>query len=1708
MGLVTTPLDIDFRASLDFVLTTASNTSSDLLPGRYANEDWASKARRSLFESFHCPVDLASPKGITNAETGHLLSRLRFLQFDFEAQSSESEKQAIERCRQMLRNGSYEEAQAMWASIQQITANYRTTAGGVDRNTVLRRLPSQFRLRELPDCRDDWNRLRSLAVSNMALVKDTIGKEIQLQHAHVLSVLRDTLLSHGGAVLVGASGVGKSSAAKAFAKACDSDGEAVLWFNPSSLDKPDFAAFQSDLQLTHTVEELLHSVSSQAPLLVFDGLDRLYASTAMQLVGALAQLVATVDGLSPWKTVITCQTQDWPRLRNRLIDVGLPVDDWPCIDVKTWSADDLGPVWKAIPGTARLRSQKKLQPLWGNLKILDLLATRIASGSHVETATWVGETDVATWYWDSYVRSGDTQHVRERFAIMLAEKEASELRSVFPLDTFSVSELAPYESLRIDGTCQSTPDGRIKFAHDLFGDWARLRILIAHTDDFPSFIETRIDSPLWHRAIRLYGIYLLENGNDIDRWRSIRRTLVTGNNTSASDLLLEAAVFSANPVEVLFKLKEDLFQSDGADLRRLLGRFLTSSTVPDTRFETDVRLLNPQLASHFRAPIWVDWPPMLKFLFENREDAVACAPVEVAKIAALWFEHTPEDFPFRNEMASIGLLLGAAAYSGWRDHDIYVEERKLLYRVALAGAAHYPDEVASLALEVAKRGGNRDEEDDEQEGMLPFGITHDPRYDPNAAPEEPWPDGPYGRVDDDFRHAILDEGAVVPLIRTRPGVAREVILAVMLKKRRRFDWYNSVHYGRELDLDHGDDWSTPLYTQGPFLPFLQLDFSEGLETIARLVDFASERWMYYTQLAADEYRQQPQAADLGVISEFIEDAARSPGKTVLTLVHEDRVLLGDDRVYGWSGNNPPSALGPALMALEKYFYDELDAGRSITEKVGVVLQRTRSVALLKVLCDVGKREQSLFRTVLQPLLSMAELYLWEQKDRFKGRQHLLMFAFRKPRWFVDAARVFHNLSHRKIDIEELAIRLFLFDETSRDFLSQVRMKWQSLTQEMLDQKSRANLQRMIDAFDIESYLLSRDEDGQLQVINRRAHERYLAQQSEREAQQRKLRMMMLPAQARGYIDEGKFLTHEELADLWSLLESFCQESTTLSSNSGVSVEVEPTEGNAAAFSKVGGLFRVVAGLVNVVCRGVMEIFARGRNDAPRESDKPIVRVPPKSTAQIEQENDEADVLMAVVALLFRQSKEWLDLYPERKQWCLDRLVAVIYSPAPRRQFDVPDSVAAWSWDCFAGELIAKLWLEDPNNPRFRYMLARLIVLAPHYIAINIIFSRCSEQRKSVRKDFAQLRSLIFHVANMRERIRFVQQYGAYGEFSPEQVNAFQRSVDPWANGIVQGFIDGSLQEIADKWDDLDSNADYVAIDAVRRRHLPHHMLDMELIRAAHSWLPSLDEAIDDQERLEWVGYWRSAQSFILHRIHADRDDKRYPYEYERWVLDRIGSILAQMRQTESPQSLWEPVLSLPRDCHYWGELMLRSFHQEGLSRDPTSLQFEATRTAIVEHMLDAGIRSPIETWSDEEDAWQALIGIDHITRASWLARHHVIASRGLSLLRRWTTEIAASSLSQLAALAVWLRQDVADSIRIELIMEVYAAMKRTNLFAISPRDDSGNAIASLLHTVWEKDAISLRTNEVALVSFKGLLRWLVDRQNPVALELARQVGSL
>ena len=237
--------------------------------------------------------------------------------------------------------------------------------------------------------------------------------------------------------------------------------------------------------------------------------------------------------------------------------------------------------------------------LLSDLKILDLVA-RHASDAF-DATEWVGESSITDWFWKAeVVRQGSTPSRGARLrggsrrgrAICCWDPCPS---TIFLWRTYlpsSLSRLIAYASERLVTASRSLT---------MSGDWARLRILLGHRAELATFLRDRSASPLWHRAVRLLGVHLLETDGGVEEWRKTMAAF-RGDDPGVHDLLLEAPVFAANAADVLEAILPDLVaESNGALLRRLLGRFLAFATIPDGQKLALAHLAKSMKALHERS---------------------------------------------------------------------------------------------------------------------------------------------------------------------------------------------------------------------------------------------------------------------------------------------------------------------------------------------------------------------------------------------------------------------------------------------------------------------------------------------------------------------------------------------------------------------------------------------------------------------------------------------------------------------------------------------------------------------------------------------------------------------------------------------------------------------------------------------------------------------------------------------------------------------------------------------------------------------------------------------------------------------------------------------------------------------------------------------------------------------------------------------------
>ncbi|MCX5673908.1 MAG: hypothetical protein NTX87_02770 [Planctomycetota bacterium] len=704
LGIACPPADAETHRNVEELLAWAEAQDPESLATRVRTEGFGSKEKRALFESFACPASLRGSLATLDRKESELLSRVLVLDdFDFETDPSRKEGEAIDICRSVLASGSNDEAVKLWQSLCGLAAEWRPKSGFFDLTRLLDQLRGHYALRDYPHHEADWAHILSQTQANLAGIRDTIGT-VQISRDKELVDLDAALSRSTVAVVLGPSGCGKSAIAKVWAQAKLRDHK-IVWWDARSLDVPDFSAFEHALSLSHALSDLLVHASGRESYIIIDGLDRVFSDVAFRNLNALLQLLRLDVKASPWHLVLPCRPEEWERKHDKLAIPG----GWVPSLVAYFRLGDLDPVWQAYPSLRHLTQSPRIRFVLVRPKLLDLIVRRTTPAAPTNTVQWTGESDLLDWFWETEIRGCEDGEARATFLKRLGQSQGDSSVTQTPQHQFSVADQRPVRGLVQDGICDLREE-RILFAHDLFGDWARQRVLLAEATDLIGFLRLRISSPLWHAAIRLYALHLLEKNQDVARWR--QAVAAVEPEPLLQDLLVDAVVFAANSQELLETVRADLMANGGVLLRRLLRRFHHVATIPNPSVILFVRALSPgesitEAATWQRLPYWPYWPPMLRFLHTHLAEVVEAAPAQVANVANTWLRQGLQGWPFRREAAELGLACGELVlrYRRGDGRHLYVEEKvaEIAFKAALAGAVEMPDEVSDFALRACQR---------------------------------------------------------------------------------------------------------------------------------------------------------------------------------------------------------------------------------------------------------------------------------------------------------------------------------------------------------------------------------------------------------------------------------------------------------------------------------------------------------------------------------------------------------------------------------------------------------------------------------------------------------------------------------------------------------------------------------------------------------------------------------------------------------------------------------------------------------------------------------------------------------------------------------------------------------------------------------------------------------------------------------------------
>jgi len=1027
---------------------------------------------------------------------------------DFERSEPEPGRQL---CAELLHDPSEANVSGLWEALVTECQKQKHQRGYLDLDRVLKVVRPRFRLKAYPHDIPDWEIIDRETRGQLERIPDrTAG--VLVPRAAAKEPIARAVAAHPVTTVVGPSGCGKSSLLKQW---LPGSGYAVqVWTKVSAWPRPEAGNLAHALGLDGLELELpgLFQRVAGSGLLVIDAVEHCVDEARLSVLAQVIGLARPKDPDTPWHVVLLVRAEDWGRVRESLArkSGGLPVHVEPLAD---FTAEDVTLVARAVPGLASLARQPRLESVLRKAKILSLVADHLQAGGTVDPKDLAGESHLALWWWLARVRTGPKQALRARAMETLVAQQAEFMQHAVPEAKFEPALLEAFEELVKDGVCVRRGEA-LAVQHDLYADWTRLQLLIREGEKWLDYAKARLTSPWWHRAIRLYAIWLLEQpGGGPAAWAAQVNTLGQKDDSSQliGDLFVEAPLLSAAPAENLRAVWPSLAAVGGNLLHRMLERLRQTGTFPN---ETLIELLQKEggfpreeLVAHFRLPYPQYWLPLIIVLHEHQFEAANLAPVAVARTAFAWLQMLPKGWPGCRQAAELAIAVAQPFAAGPKKEVWFPkqEEEQIIYRALLASVHERPSEVARLTRVLAglrpasggrfgKRWITRSEGFSAH--MVHGGVTYE------VPP--PWPGGPYDRGKTRFTELVLQTNAIDPVIAADPALARELLLAAHIPER-------DVERGHRRDrfepegMVHDYSLQAPFYTRGSFLKLLQASPAEGRRLVVDLVNHYTDRWM--------EWSHHGGSVRAGT-----------------------QVWKGDGTLYlayrGATHIHP--LITSALMALEKYLLDKIDRKESIAGDLRYLRANSRSLAIAGVLVALGKKVPALLFKELWPFVASPELQTTEfHSFALSGRITARSVATPERQLKED----WDNLPVHRMALHDVC-RQSLPYAVARPKLKQLAARWRKLLANPKKLTVDAfTLHKLAEQFDPGNW--AKRKEGENQVWEYTAPQSLLKAAERRSAERgdNLLPLLTVPVNCRTLLNERKSLTDGQLDSFYAQLDT-------------------------------------------------------------------------------------------------------------------------------------------------------------------------------------------------------------------------------------------------------------------------------------------------------------------------------------------------------------------------------------------------------------------------------------------------------------------------------------------------------------------------------------------------------------------------------------------
>jgi len=470
----------------------------------------------------------------------------------------------------------------------------------------------------------------------------------------------------------------------------------------------------------------------------------------------------------------------------------------------------------------------------------------------------------------------------------------------------------------------------------------------------------------------------------------------------------------------------------------------------------------------------------------------------------------------------------------------------------------------------------------------------------------------------------------------------------------------------------------------------------------------------------------------------------------------------------------------------------------------------------------------------------------------------------------------------------------------------------------------------------------------------------------------------------------------------------------------------------------------------------------------------------------------------IAVLLLKYSKISLS-NPDLETWCIDKIINIIINPPEDDELLSSVDFYDMRWDSFCAEVLPVIWVKNKNSRKIRECVSK-VVTRPYYKTIDILFSTASKQRKNLGLDWMKLQNFVLMYSTIRAN---------YSRYEKNDDN-FHYLRNELCSEFIKDKISADFVSLNSVYEYLPKTI-YNNLKSMNKRF---GLIDLQLITSVYSWMIREKFWEKKSESSNWISTWTDFFEFTINKIRERKprrdNDHGSPDMWDRWVFDYLPILITRIEDENECENFWKPILEMGNPYHYYIEDFFNAWfinyfkHVELKKEAEIKEKFIKNWKAMIDFVLHC------KTWKfNEQKRWYhiddmalGLIGLDSMYFDFWIEELDSLVEVMKDYYYKWMNEYLVYSRCA-AGLINFLQQPAARSILLEGIVWIKEGYeKHLNYW---DENDIVEPLSHLLNTIWTKHQQGIRKNDASFEAFKFLLNKLVEKQNPLALEIFNQI---